>query len=130
MPRPNFNDLIAFRAVAQQRSFTRAAAQMGLSPSALSHAVRGLEERIGVRLLTRTTRSVSPTQAGERLLATVGPSFDEIEAELARQQAAMDEAAKEKAAEQQLMHQAQQQQAMHAAAGGALDTRQSIGMGM
>ncbi|MBZ6377311.1 LysR family transcriptional regulator [Pacificimonas flava] len=83
MPRPNFNDLIAFRAVAQQRSFTRAAAQMGLSPSALSHAVRGLEERIGVRLLTRTTRSVSPTQAGERLLATVGPSFDEIEAELA-----------------------------------------------
>ncbi|MBR0553728.1 LysR family transcriptional regulator [Stakelama marina] len=82
MARRNVNDLLAFRAVAQERSFTRAAAQMGRSPSALSHAVRGLEERVGVRLLTRTTRSVSPTQAGERLLATIAPRFDEIEAEL------------------------------------------------
>ena len=82
MARRNVNDLLAFRAVAEERSFTRAAAHMGLSPSALSHAVRGLEERVGVRLLTRTTRSVSPTQAGERLLATIAPRFDEIEAEL------------------------------------------------
>ncbi|MBR0553214.1 LysR family transcriptional regulator [Stakelama marina] len=82
MVRRTVNDLLAFRSVAQEHSFTRAAAQMGLSPSALSHAVRGLEERVGVRLLTRTTRSVSPTQAGERLLATIAPRFDEIEAEL------------------------------------------------
>ena len=83
MPRQNINDLLAFRAVARERSFTRAAAQMGVSPSALSHTIRALEERIGVRLLTRTTRSVAPTEAGERLLATIGPRFDEIEAELA-----------------------------------------------
>ncbi|MEA3066059.1 MAG: hypothetical protein QOJ27_2520 [Sphingomonadales bacterium] len=83
MPRRNINDLLAFRAVARERSFTRAAAQMGLSPSALSHTIRGLEERLGVRLLTRTTRSVAPTEAGERLLATIGPHFDEIEAGLA-----------------------------------------------
>lgn len=83
MPRRNINDLLAFRAVARERSFTRAAAQIGVSPSALSHTIRGLEERLGVRLLTRTTRSVAPTQAGERLLAAIGPRFDEIEAELA-----------------------------------------------
>jgi DNA-binding transcriptional LysR family regulator len=83
MPRQNFNDLLAFRAVARERSFTRAAALAGVSPSALSHTIRGLEERLGVRLLTRTTRSVAPTQAGERLLATIGPHFDEIEAALA-----------------------------------------------
>lgn len=82
MPRQNINDLLAFRAVARERSFTRAAAQMGVSPSALSHTIRALEERLGVRLLTRTTRSVAPTEAGERLLSTIGPRFDEIEAEL------------------------------------------------
>ena len=83
MPRQNINDLLAFRAVARERSFTRAAAQVGVSPSALSHTIRALEERLGVRLLTRTTRSVAPTQAGERLLAVIGPHFDEIEPELA-----------------------------------------------
>lgn len=77
------NDLLAFRAVARERSFTRAAAQIGVSPSALSHTIRGLEERLGLRLLTRTTRSVAPTHAGERLLTAIGPRFDEIEAELA-----------------------------------------------
>jgi DNA-binding transcriptional LysR family regulator len=83
MPRENFNDLQAFLMVARSRSFTRAAAQLGVSPSALSHSMRGLEERLGIRLLTRTTRSVSPTEAGERLLRTVGPRFEEVEAELA-----------------------------------------------
>lgn len=83
MPRENFNDLLAFVAVAREGSFTRAAAQLGVSQSALSHTIRALETRLGVRLLTRTTRSVSPTEAGERLLRTVGPRFDEIDAELA-----------------------------------------------
>ncbi len=83
MARPNINDLLAFLAVARERSFTRAAAQLGVSQSALSHTVRGLEERLGMRLLTRTTRSVAPTEAGERLLRNVGPRFDEIDAELA-----------------------------------------------
>lgn len=83
MPRQNVNDLIAFLAVARERSFTRAAAQLGVSPSALSHTIRGLEERLGLRLLTRSTRSVAPTEAGERLFQTVGPRFDEIDAELA-----------------------------------------------
>jgi len=83
MPRRTFNDLLALRAVARERSFTRAAAQIGVSPSALSHTIRGLEERLGVRLLTRTTRSVAATQAGERLLSAIGPHFDAIEAELA-----------------------------------------------
>jgi DNA-binding transcriptional LysR family regulator len=81
--RENVNDLLAFLAVARERSFTKAAAQLGVSQSALSHTLRGLEERLGLRLLTRTTRSVSPTEAGERLLRTVGPRFEEIEAELA-----------------------------------------------
>lgn len=82
MPRANVNDLLAFLAVARARSFTRAAAQMGVSQSALSHTIRGLEERLGLRLLTRTTRSVAPTEAGERLMHAVGPHFDEIDAEI------------------------------------------------
>src|SRR3954468_834187 len=82
MPRESLNDLLAFLAVAQDRSFTRAAARLGVSHSALSHTVRALEARLGVRLLTRTTRSVAPTQAGERLIETLGPRFEEIEAEL------------------------------------------------
>jgi DNA-binding transcriptional LysR family regulator len=82
MPRGNLNDLLAFLAVARERSFTRAAAKLGVSQSALSHTIRGLEARLGLRLLTRTTRSVSPTEAGERLLQTVGPRFEEIEVEL------------------------------------------------
>jgi DNA-binding transcriptional LysR family regulator len=84
MLRENINDLTAFLAVARERSFTRAAAQLGVSPSALSHTIRGLEARIGLRLLTRTTRSVASTEAGERLLRTLGPRLEEIEAELAR----------------------------------------------
>ena len=83
MQRGNLNDLLAFLAVAQERSFTRAAAKLGVSQSALSHTIRSLEERLGVRLLTRTTRSVSPTEAGERLLRTIGPRMEEIEAEVA-----------------------------------------------
>ena len=83
MPRQNVNDLLAFLAVARERSFTKAAAKLGISQSALSHTIRGLEERLGLRLLTRTTRSVSPTEAGERLLLIAGPRFEEIEVELA-----------------------------------------------
>src|SRR5208337_3926158 len=83
MHRGNLNDLMAFLAVGQERSFTKAAAKLSISQSALSHTIRGLEERLGLRLLTRTTRSVSPTEAGDRLLRTVGPRFEEIEAELA-----------------------------------------------
>src|SRR5215470_7437967 len=82
MRRENINDLLAFLAVARERSFTKAAAKLGVSQSALSHTIRGLETRLGLRLLTRTTRSVSPTEAGERLLQTVGHRFEEIEAEL------------------------------------------------
>jgi DNA-binding transcriptional LysR family regulator len=82
MARENFNDLLAFLAVARERSFTKAAAKLGVSQSALSHTIRGLEARLGLRLLTRTTRSVSPTEPGERLLLTVGHRFEEIEAEL------------------------------------------------
>src|ERR1700709_2690736 len=77
------NGLLAFLAVARERSFTLAAAHLGVSQSALSHTIRGLEERLGLRLLTRTTRSVATTEAGQRLLRTLGPRFDEIEAELA-----------------------------------------------
>ena len=83
MAHKDFNDLLAFVLVAREGSFTRAAAQMGVSQSALSHTIRGLESRLGVRLLTRTTRSVSPTEAGERLFQTVAPRFEEIEAEVA-----------------------------------------------
>ena len=82
MQRENFNDILAFLAVARERSFTRAAAKLGISQSALSHTISGLEARLGLRLLTRTTRSVSPTQAGERLLRTAAPRFEEIEGEL------------------------------------------------
>lgn len=80
---PSLNGILAFLAVSRERSFTRAAARLGVSQSALSHTIRGLEERMGLRLLTRTTRSVSTTEAGERLARTLGPRFDEIEAELA-----------------------------------------------
>jgi DNA-binding transcriptional LysR family regulator len=83
MARDNVNDLLAFLAVARDRSFTRAAARLGVSQSALSHTITGLEARLGLRLLTRTTRAVAPTEAGERLLRTIGPSFDQIEAGLA-----------------------------------------------
>ena len=79
MPRqPVLSDLVAFLAVARERSFTRAAAQLGVSQSALSQTIKGLEERLKLRLLTRTTRSVAPTEAGLRLLETVGPRFEEI----------------------------------------------------
>ncbi len=83
MPGDNLNDLRAFLAVARERSFTKAAAKLAVSQSALSHTIRGLEERLGLRLLTRTTRSVSPTEAGERLFQTVRPRLEEIEAEIA-----------------------------------------------
>jgi DNA-binding transcriptional LysR family regulator len=82
MRRETVSDLLAFVAVARARSFTKAAATLGVSQSALSHTIRGLEARLRIRLLTRTTRSVSPTEAGERLLQTVGPRFEEIETEL------------------------------------------------
>lgn len=82
MSTENFNNLAAFVAVAQERSFTRAAAKLGVSQSALSQTIKGLEERLGIRLLTRSTRSVSPTEAGDRLLATLAPRFEEIEQEL------------------------------------------------
>jgi len=83
MQRGNLNDLLSFVAVGRERSFTRAAAKLGVSQSALSHTIRALEARLGLRLLARTTRSVAPTEAGERLLLTVGPLFDEIDAGLA-----------------------------------------------
>ena len=79
----NFDDLAAFAVVATERSFTQAAAKLGVSQPALSQKIRGLEERLGLCLLTRTTRSVSPTEAGERLLQMIRPRFEEIEAELA-----------------------------------------------
>jgi DNA-binding transcriptional LysR family regulator len=79
----NFNELAAFVAVARERSFTRAAAKLGVSQSALSQTVRGLEERLGLRLLTRTTRSVAPTEAGSRLFDTLAPRFEDISQELA-----------------------------------------------
>src|SRR6201997_293586 len=82
MRRDELGDLTAFLAVAEERSFTRAAARLGTSQSALSHTVRRLETRLGLRLLTRTTRSVAPTEAGERLLETLRPAFDDIEARL------------------------------------------------
>ncbi|RXA97101.1 MULTISPECIES: LysR family transcriptional regulator [Yersinia] len=82
MLKENFNDLISFLVVARERSFTKAAAKLGVSQSALSHSIRGLEDRLKLRLLTRTTRSVAPTQAGERLANSLGPRFAEIENEL------------------------------------------------
>lgn len=83
MSRANLNDLQAFVVITREGSFTRAAAQLGVSQSALSHTMRALEARLGVRLLTRTTRSVSPTEAGQRLYQSMAPRFDEIELELA-----------------------------------------------
>lgn len=82
MRRDNVNDFLAFNAVARERSFTKAAAKLGVSQSALSYTLRQLEARLGIRLLTRTTRSVSLTEAGERLLGSIGPRFDEIEHEI------------------------------------------------
>ncbi|MGD9670714.1 MAG: LysR family transcriptional regulator [Hyphomicrobiaceae bacterium] len=82
MSREMMADLAAFLAVAREGSFTRAAAKIGVSPSALSHTIRKLEERVGVRLLIRTTRSVSPTEAGERLLGSIGPHIDQIRIEI------------------------------------------------
>ncbi|MEG3111756.1 LysR family transcriptional regulator [Pantoea sp. T14] len=82
MLKENFNDLIYLVMVAKERSFTRAAAKLGVSQSALSHAIRALEERLNTRLLTRTTRSVAPTEAGERLIENVAPLFADIEKEL------------------------------------------------
>lgn len=82
MQRKDITDLIAFLEVAREQSFTKAAARLGVSQSALSHTVRQLEERLNIRLLTRTTRSVSPTEAGERLMNRIGTHFDEIAAEL------------------------------------------------
>jgi DNA-binding transcriptional LysR family regulator len=83
MDREDASDLLAFLAVARERNFTRAAAKLEMTQSALSQIIRGLEERIGVRLLNRTTRSVTPTQAGERLLLKIGPRFDDMDLELA-----------------------------------------------
>ena len=83
MRRGDLDDLMAFATVARTRSFTRAAAELGLSPSALSHAMRGLETRLGVRLLARTTRSVAPTPAGERLLRSLDPALKEVSRGLA-----------------------------------------------
>lgn len=82
MARDSYTELVAFLAVAQERSFTKAAAKLGVSQSALSQTIRSLEERLGLRLLTRTTRSVSATEAGERLRSNIGPRFEEIDAEL------------------------------------------------
>jgi DNA-binding transcriptional LysR family regulator len=84
MRRDSMDDLATFAVVARERSFTKAAAQLGVSASALSQSIRLLEDRLGIRLLTRTTRSVLPTEAGQRLLATIVPRFEEIRAELAQ----------------------------------------------
>lgn len=93
MRRDDLIDLNAFLAVSEERSFTRAAAKLGTSQSALSHAVRRLETRLGVRLLARTTRHVVPTEAGERLLTTLGPALDDIDTELASLSALRDKPA-------------------------------------
>jgi DNA-binding transcriptional LysR family regulator len=83
MRREHISELLAFLAVARERSFSKAAAKLGVSPSALSHGVRAIEDRFGIRLLTRTTRSVAPTAAGERLVQNLGPHLEGIETELA-----------------------------------------------
>lgn len=82
MTQTKVNDLQAFLAVARDQSFTKAAARLGITPSALSHTIRALEERLGVRLLARTTRNVAPTEAGERLMRSIAPLFDQIAAEV------------------------------------------------
>src|SRR5437762_10447054 len=84
MDRNDLNILAVFLAVAEERSFTRAAKRLGVTPSAMSHAIRGLEEDIGVRLLTRTTRSVAPTEAGEQLLERLRPALSDIQKALDR----------------------------------------------
>ena len=89
----NYNDLLAFVTVAREQSFTKAAALLGVSQSALSQTVRALEERLGIRLLTRTTRSVAPTEAGERLLRSVAPRLEDIDAELEQLSALRDKPA-------------------------------------
>lgn len=83
MKREELGNLAMFLAVAEERSFTKAAAKLGISQSALSHTVRRLEAKLGLRLLTRTTRSVAPTEAGERLIETLRPAFDTIDDKLA-----------------------------------------------
>ena len=83
MAREQFNDLLWFLAVAEERSFTRAAAKLGIAQSTLSHTIKRLETRMGIRLLTRTTRNVAPTEAGERLRLTLAPRIAEIETEIA-----------------------------------------------
>ncbi len=80
--RENYSDILAFIAVAREKSFTRAAAKLGVSQSALSHSMRALESRLGIRLLTRTTRNVSTTEAGERILNRIAPRFEDIDTEL------------------------------------------------
>ena len=82
MAQTKVNDLQAFLAVAREQSFTKAAARLDITPSALSHTIRALEERLGVRLLARTTRNVAPTEAGDRLMRSIGPLFDQIAAEI------------------------------------------------
>lgn len=82
MERETISDLVAFVAVAREGSFTRAAVRLGLSQSALSHIIKGLEARLGLRLLSRTTRSVAPTAAGARLMETLGPGLDQMDAAL------------------------------------------------
>ncbi|RYE61375.1 MAG: LysR family transcriptional regulator, partial [Oxalobacteraceae bacterium] len=82
MRRQDINEMLWFMEVAQERSFTKAAAKLGTSQSNLSHAVKQLELRLGVRLLSRTTRNVAPTEAGERLLRTLVPHFNDIENEV------------------------------------------------
>jgi DNA-binding transcriptional LysR family regulator len=82
MARDQIKDISAFLAVARERSFTKAAGKLGVTPSALSHSVKGLEARLGLRLLARTTRNVAPTEAGERLVRSLGPHFEQIEAEI------------------------------------------------
>jgi len=82
MTKMKVNDLQAFLAVAREQSFTKAAARLDITPSALSHTIRALEERLGVRLLARTTRNVAPTEAGERLMRSIAPLFDQIAAEV------------------------------------------------
>src|SRR4029453_11801365 len=84
MAREELGVLAAFAVVADERSFTRAAVRLGVSTSAISHSIRGLEERLGVRLLARTTRTVAPTEAGERLLAQLRPALEEIESALTK----------------------------------------------
>jgi DNA-binding transcriptional LysR family regulator len=93
MRRENVNDLMAFIAVARERSFTKAAAKLQVSQSALSYTIRTLEERLGLRLLTRTTRSVSLTEAGDRMLRGIGPRFDEIDSEISALSALRDKPA-------------------------------------